>query len=194
MKSAAENAALVIAPDGEIRAKYHKCFLYMQEADAFIRGNEGIVVDMGFVTAGITICYDYIFPEYIRALVVKGARLIVHPTAWVTTDGGEAWHYNAAEAYRAQCQVRALENGVFVVSANHGGEAYDTRGYLRPVGNSCVVAPWGQILGGMGLGPGIAIVDVDFTAIEQWAAEVAPYLADYQAHAVPRIKHVRDGE
>jgi len=184
------NTALVIAPGGKIRATYHKRFLYMQEADAFIRGDEGLVVDTGFVTAGIAICYDYIFPEYIRALVDQGARLIIHPTAWVTTDIGEQWHYDAVECYRAQCRVRALENGVYFISANHGGEAYDPGGFLRPVGNSCVIAPWGQVLGGMGLGPGIAVVEVDFDAIEGWAAAAAPYLHDYQTVPVPPISRI----
>jgi predicted amidohydrolase len=136
------------------------------------------VMDFGFATAGITICYDYIFPEYLRDLAVRGARLIVHPTAWVDTQSCRDWHYPAAEAYRAQCQVRALENGVFFMSANHCGP-YDEDGNLQGVGRSAIIAPWGEVLAEVGEGPGVAVAEAEFSKIEEWACTAAPYLSDF---------------
>jgi len=181
------NTSLVIAPDGTLVAKYRKRFLYMQEAETFIRGDESLVVDMGFVTAGITICYDYMFPEYVRALVNSGARLLAHSTAWITTDLCEEWKYNAWEMYRAQSMTRAVENGIFLMTANHGGK-YDDDDILRPVGRSCIIAPWGEILAEVDMGAGVAVAEVDFADIEKWAADAAPYLEDYHKYPVPPVR------
>jgi 5-aminopentanamidase len=180
------NTSLIFAPDGSLIAKYRKRFLYMGEAETFVRGERGLVVDMGFVTAGITICYDYMFPEYVRALVDNGARLLVHSTAWITTDLCEDWGYNARVNYRGQSVTRAIENGIFLMTANHGG-SYDRDGIIRPVGGSCIIAPWGEILAEVDTGAGVAVAEVDFADIARWATAAAPYYEDYCKHPVPPI-------
>ncbi len=172
------NTALVISPDGELVTRYRKCYLYMQEADVFTRGRQACVQDIGFVTAGITICYDYVFPEYMRDLVVRGARLLVHATAWVDTEECRRWHYPAAEAYRAQERVRALENGVYFMSANHCG-VYDSDGYLQGVGHSAIIAPWGEVLAELSDEEGVVSAEADFGLIGSWAQTAAPYLDDH---------------
>jgi predicted amidohydrolase len=178
------NAAVVIAPDGTLRAVYRKCYLYLQEAEAFAPGREACVLDLGFATAAVTICYDYIFPEYIRALRLAGAQLLIHATAWVDTEDCRRWHYPAAEAYRAQCRVRALENGMFVMSANHFGP-YDSGGTLRCVGHSSIIAPWGEVLAEVTEGSGVAVAEVEFSRAEEWAATAAPYVRDWQRVGCP---------
>ena len=172
------NTALVISPEGKLVSQYHKCYLYMQEADIFSRGSRACVQDMGFAQVGITICYDYIFPEYMRELVVRGARLLVHATAWVDSEECRNWHYPAAEAYRAQGMVRALENGVYFMSANHCG-TYDSGGFLQGVGRSSIIAPWGGVLAELEGDEGVAVAEADFGIIPQWCEAVAPYLSDH---------------
>jgi len=178
------NAAVVIAPDGTLKAVYRKCYLYLQEAEAFSPGRQACVMDMGFATAAVTICYDYVFPEYIRRLRLAGAQLLIHPTAWVDTDDCRRWHYPATEAYRAQCRVRALENGMFVLSANHYGP-YDEGGTLQCVGHSSIIAPWGEVLAEVTEGSGVAVAEVDFARAEEWAATAAPYVKDFQRVPCP---------
>ena len=185
------NTSLIFAPDGSLIAKYRKRFLYMSEADSFIRGERGLVVDMGFVTAGITICYDFMFPEYVRALVDNDARLLIHSTAWSTTDACEDRGYDAHVNYRAQSATRAIENGIFLMTANHGGD-WDRDGSIRPVGRSCIIAPWGEILAELDMGAGVAVAEVDFADAdfadaEKWATAHAPYYEDYCKYPVPPI-------
>jgi len=180
------NAAVAVSPDGDIAAVYRKVFLYLQEAEGFARGSEACLLDLGFCTAGLTICYDYIFPEYIRRLVLAGARLILHSTAWLDTQACRDWHYPAPEAYRAQCMVRALENGVFLASANIVG-TYDAGGYLEGVGRSAVIAPWGEVLAEVPEGEGVAVADCDFSRIGPWSDEVAPYLRDFREVEIPQV-------
>jgi len=180
------NAAVVIAPDGEIASVYRKVFLYLQEAEAFGRGCEACLLDLGFAHAGLTICYDYIFPEYVRRLATAGAELLLHPTAWVDTEAGREWGYPSAGAYRAQCMVRALENQVFFASANVVGR-YDESGYLDGVGRSAVIAPWGEVLAEVAEGEGVAVGECDFSRIEAWCEQVAPYMRDFRDVQIPEV-------
>jgi predicted amidohydrolase len=76
--------------------------------------------------------------------------------------------------------ARALENTVFFMSANHFGN-YDAAGALRAVGQSAVIAPWGEVLAEVREGAGLAVAEVDFSKAAQWREAAAPYLADRRA-------------
>jgi predicted amidohydrolase len=171
------NAAVVLGLDGELIARYRKVYLYLGEREVLSRGHEACLVDLALGRAGVLICYDYIFPQYVHGLVEHGAELLLHPTAWVTTDDCERWNYSPM-AYRAQCMTRALENSVFLASANHCGSC-DPSGYLRGVGQSAIIAPWGEILAEVASGEGVAVADVDFSRSPEWREAAAPYLADW---------------
>lgn len=180
------NSAVVISPTGEVAAIYRKVFLYLQEAEGFACGRAACLLDLGFARAGLTICYDYVFPEYVRRLVLGGAQLILHPTAWVDTQTCRDWRYPAGEAYRAQCRVRALENGVFFASANVMG-AYDAGGYLEGVGRSAIIAPWGEVLAEVTDDEGVAVAELDLGRVEEWTTQVAPYLRDFRNVPLPPV-------
>ena len=171
------NAAVVLTPAGDLAARYRKVYLYLGERDVLTRGSDACLVDLGFAKAGLVICYDYIFAHYIHGLVERGAGLLLHPTAWVTTGDCDRWHYSPM-AYRAQCMTRALENSVYLASSNHCGVC-DPDGYLRAFGQSSVIAPWGEILAEIPSGEGVAVADVDFALAPGWRQTAAPYLEDW---------------
>jgi predicted amidohydrolase len=173
------NASVLISPAGCITATYRKVHLYLGERDVLSPGDEPCVCDVGFCKLALTICYDYVFPQYVQHLVDLGAELLVHPTAWLTTDTCEQWRYNPL-SYRAIGTARALENTVFFMSANHSGD-YDLAGDLRAIGQSAVIAPWGEVLAEVHEGQGLAVADVDFAKAQQWREAAAPYLADRRA-------------
>jgi predicted amidohydrolase len=180
------NAAVLLSPTGSLVARYRKVHLYLGERDLLVPGREPCVWDIGFCKLGLAICYDYAFPEYIRFLVDRGAQLLVHPTAWLTTDACEQWRYHPM-AYRAMGMTRALENTVFFMSANLSGN-FDAAGSLRAVGQSAVIAPWGEILAEVQTGPGVAVADADFARAPQWREAAAPYLADGRVFSWKRGK------
>jgi len=180
------NSAVVLSPAGEIVDVYRKVFLYLGEADGHTPGEEACLLDLGFCTAGLTICYDYIFPEYIRALVVGGARLLLHPTAWQDSDVCREWSYPAPEVYRAQCLMRAIENNIFVASANRA-RSHDANGNLYMVGRSAIIAPWGEVLAEVEAEEGVAVADLDFSLIEEWSEAAAPYFRDYLEKTIPSL-------
>ena len=173
------NASVLISPAGELTAKYRKVYLYLGERDVLAPGREPCVCDVGFCKLALTICYDYVFPQYVQHLVDQGAELLVHSTAWLTTDACEQWRCHPL-SYRAMGMTRALENTVFFMSANHFGD-YDADGALRAIGQSAVIAPWGEILAEVQEGQGLAVADVDFAKAPQWREAAAPYPADRRA-------------
>ncbi|MBI3923778.1 MAG: carbon-nitrogen hydrolase family protein [Armatimonadetes bacterium] len=170
------NACVLLDPQGNLAARYRKRCLYLGEKEVFESGDQDVLHDTDFCRLGLTICYDYVFAEYIRQLVDAGAELICHPTAWLTTDVCEAWHYSPV-AYRAMGITRALENTVYFLSANLWGN-YDAAGTMRAVGQSAIIAPWGEVLAEVTEGEGVAVATVDFDAAEGWRRAAAPYPED----------------
>ena len=171
------NTSVLISPEGKLLRKYRKVFLYLDENKVFTPGEQPCMLDLPFGKIGVTICYDYIFPEYVRHLVFGGIELLVHSTAWVTTDECERWNYNNG-SYRAMGMTRALENGIYFISANHWGD-YDVAGNLQAIGQSSIISPWGEILDEVKEGEGIAVAEVDFDKPKPWRENIAPYISDY---------------
>src|SRR3989304_4331510 len=68
---------------------------------------------------GLMICADGRLPEIARTLALRGAQLIVNPTAWVSTARDRRLLTNPQ--YEYMIPVRALENGVWIASANKVG-------------------------------------------------------------------------
>lgn len=76
------NTALLIDRRGNTLGKYRKTHLTIGElSGGIIPGDEIGVFDTDFGKVGIAICWDIFFPEYIRALQLKGAEIILNPTA-----------------------------------------------------------------------------------------------------------------
>ncbi|WP_171212515.1 carbon-nitrogen hydrolase family protein [Ruegeria sp. HKCCA5426] len=94
-----------------------------------------ILTNMHGLKLGFLICYDVEFPENARRLAQAGAQVIIVPTAMAEGPAG-------AFITQHVIPVRAFENQVFIVYANHTG-ADDSFGYQ---GMSSIVAPDGQKL------------------------------------------------
>ena len=123
------NSAALIGPEGYI-GKYRKVHLFMNEKNIFTRGDVYNVYDIKMAKVGIMICFDWIFPEAARSLMLKGAEIIAHPVNLVLPF------------WQKVCPLRALENRVFIVSANRIGIEKD----LSFTGQSIIVDPCGEIL------------------------------------------------
>jgi 5-aminopentanamidase len=129
------NSAVLSGPDGFIGV-YRKTHLFFEEKLYFSPGDTGFKVwDTKTGRIGIMICFDWFFPEAIRALALMGADIIAHPS-------------NLVLPYcPAAMPVRCLENRVFAVTANRVGEENRKAGQsLRFIGQSQITSPEGKIV------------------------------------------------
>jgi predicted amidohydrolase len=134
-KGKAYNSAILTGPKGFIGV-YRKAHLFWHEKNIFAPGNTPFkVYDIGIAKVGMMICFDWVFPEAMRTLALKGADVILHPS-------------NLVLPYCPDAMVtRCLENRVFAVTANRVGEEERIKGRaLRFIGSSRITAPNGSVL------------------------------------------------
>jgi predicted amidohydrolase len=112
---AIRNAAVLMGRDGEIIGKYHKVHLPAVESWSVQRGDGFPVFEADFGTVGMLICYDLMFPEATRALVLNGAEILFNPTM--------AYHvpYQCESNGLMRVQMRAIDNFVPVAVSLCGG-------------------------------------------------------------------------
>ncbi len=106
-----------------------------------------------FGRLGVAICYDRHYPEYMRALAIGGAELVVVPQAGTVGEWPEG-------LYEAELQVASFQNGYFTALCNRvGPEERLTFG-----GGSFVCAPDGRVLARAGATDDeILLCDVDLS-------------------------------
>jgi predicted amidohydrolase len=74
------NTAALIGRKGELIGKYRKTHLPAVEAWNETHGDGFPVFETDFGTVGMLICYDILFPEAARCLVLNGAEILFNPT------------------------------------------------------------------------------------------------------------------
>jgi N-carbamoylputrescine amidase len=100
---------------------------------------------------GVAICYDRHFPEYMRALALGGADLVVVPQAGAIDEWPDG-------LYEGEMQVAAFQNGYYVALCNRVGR----EDCLEFAGESFVCAPDGRVIARAGRGTDeVLIADVD---------------------------------
>jgi predicted amidohydrolase len=153
------NTSVHIGPDGEDRAVYRKVHMFDVEVDgqryeeSAIEepGDELVVSDTADgVPLGLSVCYDLRFPELYRILAVRGARVLLVPSAFTLATTRDHWEL--------LLRARAIENQAFVVAPNQIGE--HAPGY-RSGGRSMVVDPWGLVLATAPDDETVALADLD---------------------------------
>ena len=132
------NSALLVGPGGVI-GRYRKAHLFDREKELFEPGDSGFGVwAVGETRVGIMVCFDWIFPEAMRTLALRGADVVAHPSNLVLPL--------CQRAMPARC----IENRVFAVTANrwgsesrHGRELAFTgaSGVWNPRGDALLTAP-----------------------------------------------------
>jgi 5-aminopentanamidase len=178
------NSAVLMSPEGKLASHYRKCHLFSAEKNFFDTGDRAVVIDTDFGRVALTICYDLVFPEYVRSLVLKGAQLILNSTDWITNDWqtGKGW---SGEVVSHLAATRALENTIHVAMADRTGWE---EGW-RSIGHSCICAPSGGFLARIEDGEGMAVagVELDSQEWETWRS-VATYLPDRRLDFYNRIQ------
>jgi N-carbamoylputrescine amidase len=94
-----------------------------------------LVYETAVGKVGIAICYDRHFPEYMRALRLQGAELVIVPQAGAMGEWTEG-------IFEAELQVAAFQNGYFAALVNRVGR----EDALEFSGESFVVDPDGRVI------------------------------------------------
>ena len=127
------NTSVLIGPDGEIAGLYRKTHPFPAERVYTTPGTEAPVFQLPFVKLGMVICYDGDFPELVRSMALKGAELVVRPSALLRDY--EIWSLtNRARAYDNQIHFVAVNS----VNPDAAGNYY--------FGHSMVVDPCARIV------------------------------------------------
>jgi predicted amidohydrolase len=135
------NTGTVVLPDGSIAGRAEKQLLWHFDERWFARGRSLEPIDTPAGRLGVLICADGRLPSLARALVDRGAEILVVPTAWVTSGRDPA----SLENVQADLMigVRARENGVPLVAANKVGVELGAVAYC---GKSAIVDATGEFV------------------------------------------------
>jgi len=127
------NSAALIGPDGRIRDVYRKLHLFLDEKSWFAPGDRAPRVSrVGPARVGMLVCFDWRFPEIARVLALAHADVIAHPSNLVVPKFAQQ-----------ATLVRALENRVYVVTANRVGEDVRPGRRVAFTGRSQIATPDG---------------------------------------------------
>lgn len=128
------NSAALVAPQGLVGV-YRKNHLFFEEKFLFTPGNLGFpIFTYKDVCVGMLVCYDWIYPEAMRTLALKGAQIILHCANLIMSFCPDAH------------KTRAIENHLFVILANRIGEERRNGKKHSFIGQSEIVSPRGEIL------------------------------------------------
>lgn len=138
--TSAYDASPVIDADGAVlgttRMVHITDYPCFHEQGYYTPGNTGAPVYRTRAgNIGVAICYDRHYPEYMRALALGGADLVVVPQAGAVGEWPDG-------LYEAEMQVAAFQNGYFVALCNRVG----AEECITFAGESFVCAPDGRVI------------------------------------------------
>ena len=149
------NTADVFDKDGSIAGKYRK--MHIPDDPAYYEKFYFTPGDIGFEPIqtsvgklGVQVCWDQWYPEGARLMALKGAEILIYPTAigWESTDTDEEKARQLGAWVTVQ-RGHAVANGLPVVAVNRVGHEPDPSGQTNGIqfwGNSFVTGPQGELL------------------------------------------------
>ena len=149
------NTAVVIEKDGTIAGKYRK--MHIPDDPAYYEKFYFTPGDLGFEPIqtsagklGVLVCWDQWYPEAARLMAMKGAEMLIYPTAigWESSDTEEEKQRQLGAWVTVQ-RGHAVANGLPVITVNRVGHEPDPSGQTNGIrfwGNSFVAGPQGELL------------------------------------------------
>ena len=170
------NTAVVIEKDGTIAGKYRKMHIpddpAYYEKFYFTPGDLGFEpIDTSVGRLGVQVCWDQWYPEGARLMALRGADLLIYPTAigYESSDTPEE-QARQREAWTTVQRGHAVANGLPVIAVNRTGHEPDPSGQTYGIqfwGTSFVAGPQGEFLYRAEIDEEVvAIVDIDLQRSE----------------------------
>ncbi len=149
------NTAVVFEKDGTIAGMYRKMHIpddpAYYEKFYFTPGDLGFEpIDTSLGRLGVLVCWDQWYPEAARLMAMKGAEILIYPTAigWESSDTKEE-QARQRQAWMIVQRAHAVANGLPVVTVNRVGHEVDPSGMTNGIlfwGSSFVAGPQGELL------------------------------------------------
>lgn len=171
------NTAVVFDTDGSMAGRYRK--MHIPDDPAYYEKFYFTPGDLGFEPVqtslgklGVLVCWDQWYPEAARLMAMKGAELLIYPTAigWESSDTPEE-KSRQREAWMTVQRGHAVANGLPVVTVNRVGHEQDPSAQTAGIqfwGTSFVAGPQGELIY---VAPdneeALAVINVDMHRSEQ---------------------------
>ncbi|MEL6540247.1 MAG: N-carbamoylputrescine amidase [Pseudomonadota bacterium] len=164
------NTLAMIGPDGQIMGTYRKSHIPdgpgYEEKFYFRPGNDGFKVwdvpsdDGGTVCIGVGVCWDQWYPECARVMALKGAEVLLYPTA----IGSEPYDadLDTSRMWRRAMIGHAVSNCMPVIAANRIGSEGPEDAAQAFYGHSFICDEWGDLVEEFGASDkGVLIATLD---------------------------------
>ncbi len=184
------NTTVVIDQAGTIVGRYRKMHIpddpgfyekyYFTPGDHDANAPGWRTFDLVGARVGTLICWDQWYPEAARLTALRGAHILLYPTAigWIPDDPAEVCE-EQRDAWQTIQRSHAIANGVYVAAVNRVGVEGDITFY----GSSFVAAPSGKVIAQAGESDAQLIVaDCDLAAIDP-QRRAWPFLRDRRVDA-----------
>jgi len=163
------DASLMIGADGSFHGVSKMVHIAQvpgfYEQDYYTPSDTGFrVYDTPLGKIGIVVCFDRHYPESIRTCVLRGASLILIPTANTIEE--------PRDLFDCELRAAALQNGVYIAMCNRVG----TEGEVVFCGESIVVNPDGNVVAKGGNTETLVVADIELHQVDRARAK-RPYLS-----------------
>lgn len=183
------NSSMIFDSNGEMLGLYRK--MHIPHDPLFYEKYYFTPGDLGFqcfasarAKIGTLICWDQWYPEAARLTAMKGAELLVYPTA-IGWQPHEKAQYGEAQvsAWEIMQRSHAIANGCFVAAINRHGHEGAASGGIEFWGHSFIADPYGRILAcGSHDRDEVVIADINSALIEE-ARRNWPFFRDRRIDA-----------
>jgi len=192
------NTAVVFDRDGSIAGMYRKMHIPddpgFYEKFYFTPGDIGFEpIDTSVGRLGVMICWDQWYPEAARIMALRGAEILIYPTAigWFDRDDSDE-KARQRDSWMTIQRSHAIANGIPVISCNRVGFEPDPSGVLEGIrfwGSSFVCGAQGEIIAQADTtNETILYADIDLHRTRT-VRDIWPFLRDRRIDAYGCIKH-----
>jgi N-carbamoylputrescine amidase len=183
---------------GKIAGKYRKMHIPddpgFYEKFYFTEGDLGYEpIDTSVGRLGVLVCWDQWYPEAARIMALRGAEVLIYPTAigWLECpktrvdelcekENTKEEKQKMLDAWISVQRGHAVANGLPVITVNRVGSEKDESGVLEGIefwGNSFVFGPQGEFLARAGMKEEIVEVEIDLNSSKE-VRKIWPFLRD----------------
>ena len=157
------NTMYIVGKEGELLSEYSKVHLFrlMDEEKYLEAGDQMNRFALDDLEAGAVICYDIRFPEWLRAHALAGAKVLFVSAQWPTPR---------IDHWKTLLQARAIENQCYIVAVNRISKRPENFN-----GQSMIIEPWGEVLWTGAEDEELAIIDVDFSKVDEVRTRIPVY-------------------